>query len=133
MEHIKTFFKKDKFAKYIGADLIEVTKGCAKGKMKIESHHLNGMGSVQGGTIFTLADFVFAAACNSHEIVAVAIDCNITFMKAVSSGTLYATAEENSINPKLGSYNIKVTTEEGELVAVFQGLAYRKKDKLAFD
>lgn len=29
--------------------------------MTLHPHHLNGYGTVQGGAIFTLADFVFAA------------------------------------------------------------------------
>ena len=51
-------------------------------------------------------------------------------MTAVSTGTLWADAREVSLNPKLGSYTIDVKDDAGQLVAVFQGLAYRKKDKL---
>jgi len=91
---------------------------------------LNGYGTVQGGAIFTLADFAFAAASNSHGTVAVAINVNITFMKAVVTGTLWADAREVSKNFKLGSYTVEVKDAEGDLVALFQGLAYRKKDPL---
>jgi acyl-CoA thioesterase len=130
MEHIKTFFKKDKFAQFCGIELLEVAPGWARGRMEIKGHHLNGMGSVHGGAIFTLADFIFAAAANSHEIVSVAINANVTYVKAVGTGTLYAEAQENSVNPKISSYTVRVTDENQEPIAVFQGLAYRKKDKL---
>ena len=39
------------------------------------------MGRAQGGAIFTLADFTFAAASNAHGIVAVGINVNITYLK----------------------------------------------------
>jgi acyl-CoA thioesterase len=130
MEHIKKFFKKDKFAQFCGIELLEVGPGRARGRMEIKGHHLNGMGSVHGGAIFTLADFIFAAAANSHEIVSVAINANVTYVKAVGTGTLYAEAQENSVNPKISSYTVRVTDESAEPIAVFQGLAYRKKDKL---
>ena len=93
-------------------------------------HHLNGYGTVQGGAIFTLADFAFAAASNSHGTVAVAINVSITFMKAAKTGTLWAEAREISRNFKLGSYTVEVKDDQGELVALFQGLAYRKSEKI---
>ena len=130
MEKIKEFFKKDKFAEYAGIELLEVKEGWAKSKMEITENHLNGIGTVHGGAIFTLADFTFAVAANSYKTVTVAINANISFMKAASSGTLFAEAEEISTNPKLGTYTITITDDNGELIAIFQGMAYRKKDKI---
>ena len=100
--------------------------------MILQPHHWNGLGTVHGGALFTLADFCFAAACNSHGTVAVAIDANITFMKAISAGTLYAEAREIAKNFKLGSYVVDVRSDADDLIAQFQGLAYRKKDPLPF-
>jgi acyl-CoA thioesterase len=96
----------------------------------LHGHHLNALKTVQGGAIFTLADFTFAAAANSHGTVAVAINANMTFMKAASTGTLWAEAREISKNFKIGTYTVEVKDDQGDLVAQFQGLAYRKKDKL---
>jgi acyl-CoA thioesterase len=53
-------------------------------------------------------------------------------MKAATTGTLWADAREVSKNFKVGSYAVEVKDDQGELVAQFQGLAYRKKDKLPF-
>ncbi|MGB9624460.1 MAG: PaaI family thioesterase [Phycisphaerae bacterium] len=131
MDRIKEFFtENDLFARHCGIELIEVGKGTARTRMKIQEHHLNGVRSVQGGAIFTLADLAFAAACNSHGTVAVAINVSITFIKAATGGTLTAEAKEVSVNPKLGTYSIQVTNDAGEVVATFQGLAYRKKESL---
>ena len=82
------------------------------------------------GAIFTLADFAFAAASNSHGSVAVAVNVSITFMKAGIAGTLWAEAKEVSKNHKLGSYTVEVKDDEGDLVALFQGLAYRKSEQI---
>lgn len=129
-ESLHEFFKKDLFAAHAGIELLEVAPGRAVSRMTIADHHKNGLGSVHGGAIFTLADFTFAAACNSHGTVAVAINASINFMKAVSSGVLTAEAREISVNPKLGTYTIDIKDGQGNLIAVFQGLAYRKKDPL---
>jgi len=60
---------------------------------------------------------------NSHGNVAVAINVSITFMKAGQAGTLWAEAREIARNFKLGSYTVEVKDDQGELVALFQGLA----------
>jgi len=59
------------------------------------------------------------------------IYANISYDKAVSEGTLYAEAKEESLNPKLATYQVRVTDQTGDLVAGFQGTVYRKKETLA--
>jgi acyl-CoA thioesterase len=132
MERIKHFFKKDRFAAHAGIELVSVTPGQAVSRMHLQPEHLNGMGTAHGGALFTLADFTFAAACNSHGTVAVAISASINFIKAATEGWLKAEARELSKNARLGTYTVEVTDEQGELVAIFQGLAYRKKDAINF-
>jgi acyl-CoA thioesterase len=130
MENIKRCLKNDRFAERTNVELLTVSTGHATARMVLHPHHLNGLGSVQGGAIFTLADYAFAAASNSHGTVAVALNVSITFMKAATTGTLWADAREVSKNFKVGSYAVEVKDDQGDLVATFQGLAYRKKDKL---
>lgn len=131
MEDVKNFFKNDTFAEHLGIELLEVSKGRAKAKMEIKDHHLNGINIAHGGAIFSLADLAFAVASNSHKTIALAINASISFLKAVSSGgILIAEAKEVSINPKLATYDIRVTNENNELIALFQGTVYRKKDKI---
>jgi acyl-CoA thioesterase len=131
IETIKKFFKGDRLAEYLGIELVEVSMGKAVAKMEIRKEHLNGINTVHGGAIFTLADFAFAVAANSHGRVTVAINVSISFMKASTNGTLTAVANEISLNPKLATYTVNICNDDGELIAIFQGLAYRKRDKIA--
>lgn len=131
-EEIKEFFKGDNLARYLGIELVDVSRGKAVASMVVKNEHLNGIGTVHGGAIFTLADFAFAVAANSHGRVTVAINVSISYMKAVSSGTLTAVAREVSLNPKIASYTVNICNKEGELIAIFQGLSYRKRDKIIF-
>jgi len=131
MENIKFFFSgSDQFAKHSGIELLEVATGYAKARMMIMDYHLNGVKIVHGGAIFTLADFAFAAASNSHGKIAVAINATISFMKAATAGVLIAEAKEISLNSKLGNYIVNITDEDNNLFAVYQGTAYRKEDEL---
>lgn len=131
MKDIMKFFKKDKFAEHLGIELVEVSKGRARAKMKIEEHHLNGLNIGHGGAIFALADLAFAVASNSYGTVAMAINVSISYVKAaVLEETLFARAEEVSRNPKLATYMVHITDEKGQIVALFQGMVYRKKELL---
>ena len=129
-EELKRIFKSDKYAELSNIELLTAGPGRATAKMTLHPHHLNALKIVQGGAIFTLADFTFAVACNSHGTMAVALDVSIVFMKAATTGTLWAEAREVSKNFKVGLYNVDVRDDAGDLVAQFQGVAYRKKNKL---
>lgn len=129
MKKVKEFISaNDLFAKHNGIELLEAGAGMATVKMMIEPYHFNAAGTVHGGAIFTLADFAFAVASNSHGRIAMGISTSVNFVKAAIKGTLYASAVENSINQKLASYTVTVTDDEGSTIAIFQGMVYRKKE-----
>jgi len=134
MNVMKQFFSnEDKFARHCGIELLEVGAGWAKTRMKIEPHHLNGARTVHGGAIFTLADFAFAVASNSHGTLAMGINTSVSFVKAATQGMLYAEAREQAKNPRLASYSVLITDDAGDTVAIFQGMVYRKKESIIPD
>lgn len=131
MEQLKQFFSaNDLFARHNGIELLVVDKGRATVQMKIKPYHFNAAGTVHGGAIFTLADYAFAVASNSHGRIAMGISTSVNFVKAAVGGTLHAEAVENSINQKLASYTVTVSDDEGSTVAIFQGMVYRKKESI---
>jgi acyl-CoA thioesterase len=131
VQELKQFFStNDLFARHAGIALVDAGPGWAKASMKIEPFHFNGAGTVHGGAIFTLADFAFAVASNSHGTLAMGINTSVSFVKAALKGTLYAEATEQSKGPKLASYSVMVTDDAGDVVALFQGMVYRKKESI---
>lgn len=124
--NVRELLGKDQFARLLGIELLEVSEGKAISKMEIRDEHLNGVDIAQGGAIFTLADFTLAAAANSHGTVAVVINANINFIKAAQKGLLFAEAIESSKNNRTATYNVNVTNEQGELIAEYHGMAYRR-------
>ena len=131
MQELMQFFSaEDKFARHAGIELVDAGPGWAKVSMKIEPFHFNAAKTVHGGAIFTLADFAFAVASNSHGTLAMGINTSVNFVKAVARGVLYAEAVEQSKGPKLASYSVTVTDDIGDVVAIFQGMVYRKKESI---
>jgi acyl-CoA thioesterase len=130
-ETLNEYFKRDRIAEGFGIEIVEFGNGNARTRMTVRDMHLNGLDIVHGAAIFALADFTFAVASNSHGTVAVAIHTDLSFVKAIKSGTLYADAKEMSLSPKISTYDILVTDDTGATVGIFHGMAYRKKDLIA--
>lgn len=120
--------KSDTFAQFLGIELVEVGPGSAIAEMKITENMLNAHGTAHGGAIFTLADFVFAVACNSYGKTSVGLNVNVNYLAASFNGkTIRATATEEKKNNRTALYRVRVESEE-ELIATLDCLAYRKND-----
>ncbi len=121
------YIRNDRFAKHSGIEMLDVTTESARAKLTVKQHHLNGVNIVHGGVLFTLADLVFGALGYVHDQNAVSINASISYFKAVNEGVLYADGKMVTLTPKLGSYTVHVSDEKGDIVAVFQGLGYRRQ------
>ncbi len=106
----------------MGMDLLECTPGRARMRMQVKPLHLNGHQICHGGFIFTLADTTFAFACNSHNKVAVAAACSIEFLKSGQLGdVLTCEGVEQTLNGRHGIYDMRVSNQHGEVIAMFRG------------
>ena len=121
--------KNDRFAQLLGIEIVEASPGYALVEMKIEDKHKNGINIVQGGAIFTLADYAFAIASNADGSTTVGINASISYFKAPVGTYLRAEAREESKNKKISGYHVDIKDEDGTLIASFSGLGYRKKSE----
>jgi acyl-CoA thioesterase len=103
-------------------ELVSCEPGCAVMRMTVREPMLNGHEICHGGLILTLADSTFAYACNSHNKVTVASGCSIEFLKPGRRGdVLTCEGVERVLQGRHGIYDMKVTNQHGEIVAVFRG------------
>jgi acyl-CoA thioesterase len=106
----------------MGMELVECSPGRAVLRMEVKQLHLNGHQICHGGFIFTLADTTFAFACNSHNKNTVAAGCSIEFLKPGHKGdVLTCVGQEQILQGRHGIYDMKVTNQRGEVVAMFRG------------
>ena len=130
MEHritkLEQILLNDRFAAHNDIHLVSIGNGEAVAEMTVSEKHLNGVNIIQGGALFTLADFAFAAASNSHGRIAVATNASISFFKGVSSGMLTAIAKELNSGKTLSHYSVDIFDNEGSKIAYFTGTAFRK-------
>lgn len=125
---LKDFFKRDRFAAEAGCELLEVGEGYARARMLVTPRHLNGGDVCQGGALFTLADLAFAAAVNSHLQLTFSTTSNITFIRSVSEGYVYAEAHEIVNHHRMPFAEVRLTDEQGSLLAIFTSSGYRKEN-----
>lgn len=106
----------------LGMELLACEPGRARMRMAVRPLHLNGHRICHGGFIFTLADSTFAFACNSHNRNAVAAGCSIEFLRPAHDGdVLTCEGVEQTLSGRHGIYDMKVTNQRGEVVAMFRG------------
>jgi len=128
----RAMYERDHAARALGIALLDVRPGFARMSMLVRLDMVNGHRTCHGGLIFTLADTAFAYSCNSHNKNAVAQHCAITFVQPAREGDLL-TAEgvEQSLSGRSGIYDIKVTNQNGETVALFRGNSRVVKGEVA--
>ena len=106
----------------MGIELVRVEPGRAVLRMAVKPLHLNGHQICHGGFIFTLADTTFAYACNSHNRNTVAAGCSIEFLKPAHDGdVLTCEGSEQVLQGRHGIYDMRVSNQRGEVVAMFRG------------
>ncbi len=106
----------------MGMELVACEPGRATLRMTVRALHLNGHQICHGGFIFTLADSTFAFACNSHNRNTVAAGASIEFLRPGQLGdVLTCEGVEQTLAGRHGIYDMKVTNQRGEVVALFRG------------
>ena len=119
---VAAMLAEDRASHALGMRTESVNVGSASVSMLVREDMLNGHGSCHGGLMFALADTAFAFACNSHNRRAVAAGCQIDFLKPAFVGDkLIAAAVELSVGSRLGLYDVAITNQNGETVALFRG------------
>ncbi|HEX7435861.1 MAG TPA: hydroxyphenylacetyl-CoA thioesterase PaaI [Caldimonas sp.] len=121
-------FSRDRASKGLGMRLVAMSEGAAFLEMTVREDMLNGMDICHGGFITTLADSAFAYACNSTGDLTVAAGLVVDFLAPARLGDLLtARAFEVVQAGRAGLYDITVTNQRGEQVALVRGRAHRMK------
>jgi len=123
---VSAMFERDRASNFLGMKVLEVGPGTAAVSMTVRPEMLNGHQTCHGGFIFALADSSFAFACNSRNDSTVAAGCSIDYLRPARAGqVLIAIAQERALPGRTGVYDVSVTDEHGELVALFRGKSHR--------
>ena len=119
-------YARDRASQSLGMRITGIGAGWARVAMTVRADMVNGHAVCHGGIVFALADSAFAFACNSHNESTVAAAASIDFLAAAREGDeLTAEASELWRTRRNGIYEIQVSNQRGERVALFRGRSYR--------
>lgn len=123
---VQEMLAKDAFSRWLGLEVVSLRPRACAVRMTVRADMVNGFGVCHGGVTFALADSAFAFACNTNGHVTVSIENSITYPAAVRPGdVLTATAEEEAASNRVAYHRVAVTRQDGSVVALFRGTAYR--------
>lgn len=122
-EHL---YAADRASRGLGIALVAIGDGSATLTMTVRDDMLNGHAICHGGFITTLADSAFAFACNAGNVVSVASGLAVEFLAPASGGdVLTAVATETARSGRSGVYDMVVTNQRGERIALVRGRSHR--------
>ena len=123
-------FAADTASRGLGMEITSVGLGRATLTMTVRDDMLNGFDICHGGFMTLLADSAFAFACNSRNALTVAAGLDVEFIAPAHRGdVLTARASEVHLAGRNGLYDIEVTNQRGERVAMVRGRSHRMKDR----
>ena len=116
----------DRTSEWLGIRVHRSEFGHAVISMTLRDEMLNGFGIAHGGMVFSLADTCFAMACNDPtgdgSTITVAQGVDINFISSARVGqTLTAEGREIATTGRSGLYDMRVTAEDGSVIAHFRG------------
>lgn len=128
---VEHMMEHDLFSQWLGIKVMEIKEGYSKITMTIRKEMINGLGIIHGGVAFSMADSAFAFACNNRNVLSVALDTSINFLKPVHvDDVLIAEAKELHNGKSTGLYHITISNQHNNVVAVFKGTCYRTNKTL---
>lgn len=120
----------DAASRGLGMQIEAMGPGYARMTMTVRPEMLNGFKICHGGYITTLADSAFAFACNSYNELTVAAGIVVDFVAPAQEGdVLTAEARQVSLSARTGVYDVKVTNQRSETIALLRGRSHRLKGK----
>ena len=125
-EAILRAVNKEPFARALNMELVELEKGHSVVHMTYVPEKMNNIyDRAHGGALYALIDEAFETAGQTDGTVAVALNVNVTYVSSPKPGLqLRAEARRVSQTSKTASYDIKVTDENGNRIALCQALAF---------
>ena len=117
---LKFFNDNDHFAKENGMVITRLGEGTSEAVLTATDRHINGMGIIMGGALFTLSDFAFAAAIHTFGLRAVGMNTTTAFLKpgkGAPGAKFTARATLVSKTRRTGVFDVNVYDEDNRLLA----------------
>lgn len=120
LEEARAFFAKDRYATEVTGIVIEdVGEHYAKCSLKLDERHLNAVGHVMGGVVYTMADLTFAISTNFRtERPTVTNVAQVSYLNSPEGDTLYSESKLLKDGHRICFYEIRIRDNTGKDIAI---------------
>ena len=120
LDEARTYFANDRYATEVtGIVLEEVREHYAKCSLKLDERHMNAVGHVMGGVIYTMADLTFAVSTNFRtEHPTVSNVAQVSYLSSPAGDTLYSESKLLKDGRRICFYEICIWDNSGKEVAI---------------
>ncbi len=110
------------FAELIGTEWIDLDPDAARGRIKVEPHHLQPFGVVHGGVYAALAESLCSAATydavREKDEVALGMANSTTFLHPITDGHVNALARARQRGRTTWVWDVELSDDEGRVCAL---------------
>ena len=118
------------FARDVGIVITHLTEGLCEGEIRLEARHLNPLGKVHGGAIFTLMDTVAGVAGATYGYYITTSGGNVDYLRPAGGAVLRARATAVKAGKALMVFDVEALDEEDVLVAKGSFTLFRFQKKI---
>lgn len=105
------------YMQMLDMEFMEIGKGYAKGRIRLQPKHLNPYGSVHGGCLYSLADSVGGTAASTYGSPVSTITGTMNFIRpAMHTQYITCTAHEVRQGKSVSVYSIEIVDDDGVLL-----------------
>ncbi len=106
----------DYFIKDIGISIEKISLGFAKVNLDHNERHRNANGVVNGGALYTLADFAGVCAASSYGNRITTLNSTINYLSAVKmDDKIHAIARTNKHGNRIIDIDVKIVNDSGKI------------------
>lgn len=127
LDKIREYFKGDTFAESNNMKIVRVEENLAEVECEIIPNHFNAIGTVQGGLIFTLADYAFAVVTNTNGYSTTSQNMSITYLRPAIMGKLRAIGKIINSSKSMVLADLEVYDDNNKLIAKVQANGFKIK------
>ena len=126
LEEARAYFANDRYAtEATGIVIEEVAEHYAKCSLKLDARHLNAVGHVMGGVVYTMADLTFAVSTNFRaERPTVTNVAQVNYLNSHEGDTLFSESRLIKDGRRICFYEIRIWDNTGKDIAIISMNGY---------
>ncbi len=109
--------KQNEYMQFLGIEIMDISLGYCKGRMKVSDKIKNPYGTLHGGSFYSMADIIGGTAACTYGKYVTTVSGSMNFMQP-AAGTEYVYCDAKVVRQgnHLAVYDIAMSDDEGQIL-----------------